>query len=500
MKSYIKKSYAIIIIWAFGFFLRSYRQSSLLGFYYDQGRDALIATDIITLKNFPAIGPTTGIEGLYLGPFWFYLLAPAYFISAGSPVFAAIFISFIESLTIPLIYYLVKKYYHRPKLALFIASLWAFSHYIIRSSRWFSNPSPLPTFALLIMLCLLKIFANKKTNYWPLLFFLFGLSLQLEAASAIFFAPIIIIFSLSNIKTLKQTKIKTWLLSVSAFIVLLLPQLAFEAKNNFITTKALFGFISGQVNSSTGQTWAIPDLNFVLVRLRLFYRYLSSKLDTNSGYASIIFSIIFLFGLIKAAKRQSHLLIRLLFIWFFLPLIALLFFSGNYGNLYDYYLTGLYPAFFILFAISAYLIFNSKKPRLLLFLLITILFIHGNFIHIYYYLIAGVDGPEHVTLGNQLQAVDYICHQNPDQTQISVNSYVPSITPYTYDYLFYWRHQHHLCPAVTTKQLDQAFYILYEVDTIRPSKRIEWLSQFQNYQTLSQKQFGGITVDQKWPN
>ena len=76
----IKKHWPIILIWFLGLFLRCYRQGDLLGFYYDQGRDAAIAADIISFKNFPAIGPTTGIAGLYLGPFWYYLITPGYII------------------------------------------------------------------------------------------------------------------------------------------------------------------------------------------------------------------------------------------------------------------------------------------------------------------------------------------------------------------------------------------------------------------------------------
>jgi len=112
IKPLLKIYLPIFIIWALGFFLRTYRQSSLLPFYYDQGRDAKMAADIISLKNFPAIGPTTGISGLFLGPFWYYLITPGYFIASGNPVVASYFIAFLESLTIPLIFFLLKKYWH----------------------------------------------------------------------------------------------------------------------------------------------------------------------------------------------------------------------------------------------------------------------------------------------------------------------------------------------------------------------------------------------------
>ena len=93
----------ILVIWLIDLFFRCYRQQYLLGFYYDQARDAKVAADIISGRNFPAIGPTTGINGLYLGPFWFYLITPGYLIGNGNPAIASYFISFIESLSIPLL-------------------------------------------------------------------------------------------------------------------------------------------------------------------------------------------------------------------------------------------------------------------------------------------------------------------------------------------------------------------------------------------------------------
>ncbi|HOZ80653.1 MAG TPA: hypothetical protein PK370_00335, partial [Candidatus Woesebacteria bacterium] len=75
----LKSNLLLIVIWLAALFVRFYRQDQLLGFYYDQGRDAKMAHDIITLTNLPTIGPTTGIQGLYLGPFWYYLITPGYF-------------------------------------------------------------------------------------------------------------------------------------------------------------------------------------------------------------------------------------------------------------------------------------------------------------------------------------------------------------------------------------------------------------------------------------
>ena len=281
VKSFIKNNWLIILIWLIGLFLRSYRQGDLLGFYYDQGRDALMAQDIISVKNFPAIWPTTGIKGLYLGPFWFYLITPGYFFGRGNPAVASLFIGFLESLTIPLIYLLLKKYWNKTG-AILASTFWSLSYYLILSSRWFSNPSPLPFFVLLILYFLLRVFNDKEYKYWPLISFLLGISLQLEAASAVFFIPTILIFSLINYRNLIKIKFKFWFQAILSFFILLLPQLAFEIKNNFFITKNFFGFLTGRINSDNGKSWAIPNISFFKTRISDFYRILFSKLDRKS--------------------------------------------------------------------------------------------------------------------------------------------------------------------------------------------------------------------------
>ena len=69
----------ILIILLFAFILRIYRIGDLLDFHYDQGRDALIIWELIKNHKFFLIGPVTGLEGVFLGPFYYYLMpSPKY--------------------------------------------------------------------------------------------------------------------------------------------------------------------------------------------------------------------------------------------------------------------------------------------------------------------------------------------------------------------------------------------------------------------------------------
>lgn len=482
----------IILFWFLGLFLRCYRQNIHLGFYYDQGRDALIAQDIITGRNLPAIGPSTGIHGLYLGPFWYYLIVPGYLIGRGSPIIASYFIAFIESLTIPLIYFLLRRYWNHSS-AVIASFLWALSYYLIRSARWFSNPSPIPFFTIALIWLLAKIIIDKKTNYLPILTFFLGLSLQLEAASAVFFIPSIGLIFLLNRSIFKIIKAKQYLLSALAFLILLIPQFLFDLKNNFLILGNFFKFLSGQTNTLQHQTWTIPNAQFVLDRLWQYYKIFFSKIDTNLTSISLIFLVIFIIGTIILTRTHwSKTFYQIIFIWLFLPLLILLFFSGNYGRLYDYYLTGFFVSFFILFSLIV-----TSLP--LLPIVIIPLFLHGNISFIYHYLRANPDGQTHITLGNQLQALKYLCQTTHNQSYI-VNFYVPAIIPNTYDYLHHWLQSQGQCPPplLQDNSNNSQIFSLYEIDQQHPEKLEKWLdSQNIVAEVKNQKHFGGIVVQRR---
>ena len=79
-------------ILALAFFIRVYRVEDLLRFYYDQGRDALVIWKLWHEGRPFLIGPVTGLQGIFLGPFYYYLIAPFYLIGGGNQVYTAVFI------------------------------------------------------------------------------------------------------------------------------------------------------------------------------------------------------------------------------------------------------------------------------------------------------------------------------------------------------------------------------------------------------------------------
>ncbi len=218
----------ILIILLIAFVLRVYRIGELLDFHYDQGRDAMIIWRLWHEHKFFLIGPVTGLEGIFLGPFYYYLIAPFYLIGGGNPVIPSIFLSLLTVMALVILYLTGKEI--GGKTTGFIALIiGAFSNHIIFSNRWLSNPTPIYLSSILIFYFMILILKRPKFYYWYLVYLLVGVSLQFELASAIFYLPILIIFTIWQ-----KPKLKIFILSAFLLFLTLIPQILFNFRHDNI--------------------------------------------------------------------------------------------------------------------------------------------------------------------------------------------------------------------------------------------------------------------------
>src|SRR3990167_6953623 len=97
-----------ILVILFAGFLRLYNFSGFVTFLGDQGRDAIVIKRIITFEHLPAIGPPSSLGQIYLGPFYYYLIAPFLLISRFNPVGPALGVALISIIGIIISYFVVK--------------------------------------------------------------------------------------------------------------------------------------------------------------------------------------------------------------------------------------------------------------------------------------------------------------------------------------------------------------------------------------------------------
>lgn len=484
-----KINLVVLIVLLLAFFVRTYRLDQLLGFYYDQGRDALVIWDLIHNGKLFLIGPTTGIEGIFRGPWYYWLITPFYYIGQGNPVYPSIFLSLTTVIALYFLYLLSYDLGGKWAAALSII-VGGFSNTLVSSSRWLSNPTPMYLIGILFVWSLVKIVKGEK-YYLGVSAFLAGLAMQFGSATEVFYIPA---FLTAVLLGKKKQKFKEIVIAIGLFVIPFIPQIIFDLRHNGVLTNAIYEFIFGK-NSFKLTFWQI-----LKVRLPFYYDVLSNKIWSNGGillggFLTVAFlSLIANFDKIRNKKETLIVLIILL-----MPFAGMIFFQGNEGNVFDYYFTGYYLLFVLVFSLSFSYLAKSFFGKVFILVFIA-LFLVKNVPPMRGYLGSGVDGENTIALGNQLQAVEWV-YANTDSGSFNVDVYVPPVISYSYDYLFLWQGTLkcgvNLCGLTKDKNVEK-LYTLFEQDPPHPERLEAWLNRQKSIGKVENEiRFGGITVQRR---
>lgn len=105
--------YILAVLLVIGLFFRVYKLSEFYIFEHDQDLYSWIVKDILVDGHLRLIGQVTSIEGLFIGPFYYYLLAPFYFIFNMNPLAAMIPANIINLLTAISLYWVLARFFDR---------------------------------------------------------------------------------------------------------------------------------------------------------------------------------------------------------------------------------------------------------------------------------------------------------------------------------------------------------------------------------------------------
>ena len=294
-------------------FVRIYRLNDLLGFYYDQGRDALVIWKLWHEGKPFLIGPVTGLSGIFLGPFYYYLIAPLYLIGKGDPVFPAFFLAFTTVLALILLYILGWKM--RSKVTGIVASIiGSFSYFFVLGGRWLSNPAPMYFLSMLLLWVMWGITTLEQTtknkgqiqNLWVIISLLIGISLQFESASAVFYLPMIALFAIWQRKKLPDKK--TMVIAFSVFLFTILPQILFNYRHDNLLFKNIKKVIIEE--KSFRNPLSLENLE---VKKDYFWTVFSSKIFPNGFKFAPVFHMASIAGILKLIKTKKNEISLLLF-------------------------------------------------------------------------------------------------------------------------------------------------------------------------------------------
>lgn len=456
-------------------------------FTIDQARDMLEIRKIAIGRDLVFIGPITSLNGVYLGPFWYYFNLPAFVIGAGNPS-ALVFWQIIWFHLVALIIYVAFKK-KNPAFAIISSALFLLSPNLIRAVSYSFNANFLPALVALFLFLLSRTDKKKSKFQFLLLGLLAGLSLQTESAFGILLLPLAIAILL-----IKRVSLSDFLYLLIGFGITLFPQLAFELKHNFLMTKTFLAEFANKTNI-LGQ-----HLDFgskVLDRFRHYLGVLNGSLPL--GWLILPLFIAALFW--RQGYPVSFGLINILLLVFSLGLYFI------YPNkLKDWWTINFtIPFLFILAA------FISSVPRKIgLFILLLIVVNAGSFHLTKVKERLETRSDDRALLLNQLETIDWI-YGKAKGGGFRVYNYTPAIYDYNYQYLFWWYggDKYGYQPEKVTYQDGVPEYVesgekywkkirvtdetLLTFLIIEPDERNErfnsWLDQFKNLCLIEEKSF-----------
>lgn len=336
----------LVVILAVGAFLRLYKIGDYMTFLGDEGRDVIVVRRLLVNFDPILIGPGTSIGNMYLGPLYYYLIAPALLLAGFSPVGPAVMVAVLAVATIWLVWRIGRELFG-PAAAGLAAALYAISPTVITYSRSSWNPNIMPFFALLCIYSIWKVWSKKDFKWLIVLGISYAFVLQSHYLGLLL-APVLFLFLFLTYLQIRKLKIRNFIgnlfIGLLVFIFLMSPLVIFDARHGWRNFAAMKTFFSERQTTISARPWsAIPKLYPILEKVNT--SLIAGKNETVGRWMTV--GIVVLLGWLILFKRSKLLTTGyfLLFSWLGFSLLGL----GLYKQeIYDHYYGFFFPAPFLL--------------------------------------------------------------------------------------------------------------------------------------------------------
>jgi len=347
-----KEAIVLGIILLIGAFFRLYRIGEYMTFLGDEGRDVIIVRRLLVNFDPILIGPGTSIGDMYLGPLYYYMMAPALLLARFSPVGPAVQIALLAVVTIFLVWWVGREWFG--KIAgLIAAGLYAVAPTVIIYSRSSWNPNIMPFFALLIIYAIWRFWQHNEWKWLIVTSISFAFVLQSHYLGLLL-APVVGLFwffSMRKVwknKKLKLIAFRSSLISAAIFSILMSPLVIFDARHGWRNFASMKKFFTERQTTVSARPWnALPKAwpNFVQINTRL----IAGHNETVGLWVSaaivvlLIWLVLFKWKKLSVKPRAAY---YLLLVWLGFALVGL----GVYKqHVYDHYYGFFFAAPFLLF-------------------------------------------------------------------------------------------------------------------------------------------------------
>ncbi|MEA2056923.1 MAG: hypothetical protein U9O78_04465 [Patescibacteria group bacterium] len=488
IKFLYQKYWPFLLFVILSFLLRLVNFQKLLFFTWDQGRDYFAVKQIFN-GNLTLIGPTTGLQGFFLGPLWYYIGLIGFAFGQGSPFFFSLFYVLVTCSAIPLYWIFSKQLFKQNKFALLTAIGLSIANSSVYATTRVWNPMIAVPLMLLVFLFLSQA-KKSRLNLW-LGFLFLGFTLQAEFAYAVFFVAVLfpLVFWLRQ-----KFSLIDYLIAGSALALTLVPQLLFELRHQFIMSQSLLKSFTNKENSIPWSLHFIQRPRALLITTK--------QLLTDSSLASwLVFALMFILMLIavRVIIKKSEFKWKLLLLLALIPYPFFLIWKGNYGNFFDYYLT---PHFIFLIPLVIYSLKNLLEKKM--FKPIHLYFFLGMVFSLYYANMSWrffepVNNAGYLTMNKAIGTIYTWIDQDKVKPGV-IRVFTPNAETEHYDALIHYqaKQKGRAIPSTVKKEEDKNWYILIEPDYQLKKRLDNWYREATASGKLTRKKKVGDLTIESW--
>lgn len=465
------------IILVIAAFLRFYKIEPFMTFLGDQGRDATIVKRIITFEHFPAIGAPSSVGQIYLGPFYYYLIAPFLLLFNYNPAGLGYGVAILAMIFLIYITYRISREFDGFFAAVFLACM-TFSFSLIDLSRFSWNPNLLPYFTFLALFFFYKwITRNSWIN--SLLFGSFlAFAFQLHYLTLLIFVPVggYYIYTLVTLKD-KSLFLKETMLAVGSFLFFSVPLILFDLKHDFLNSKNFIALFTENKISS--------DSSYILKLQDTVQGFFLHTLQINTSFViGIVLLILFsICGYVLAKKQKNHFInLNILLVISYILEFALL-----SSPRHIHYFGPVYISFYFILVCMLYLI-PKQNIRYIAGILIVIAFISLQYPHYYFF---------NSQPGNQIHhaktvAKSFDAHITKEPIQLVALPFTETDGHYRY---FLELQGHTILPIESAEQPEELYVLCFEGKDCKPLDDPHWqIAAFYNKMLADSWSSDGVTI------
>lgn len=414
-------------------------QSFLFGhisLWYDPSRDLMSAWN--NLSKPTLIGPTSGIPGIFYGPYWIWLLSFGLIFSKDPSVVAFITATLPYFILFPLIWFRYSKFFGLAAVAcgwlLFMLS----TGKTYATQLWNPHPAPLLTLLVIYLLIIVNIKELSKRNLIisVLLGFFLGLVITFHISFGIaLLCGVLLFFLIDTVwsfinDTDKKGFIKTRAAFYAAvgvgFFIAYIPTLLFEVRHGFNQIQVLL-----HTFTQYGAVVAVKGLSKPLI-LQEFINTFGKILHVQATIASIILLLLplsYLFLVIRKKIPFTQIDQRIITILLsILGGIMIIYFTAR-NPVWTYHFIGvdLILLLLLVFFVSK---MSLYKKAIMVWTIFVVVSVFSNQISSF--------NPNQVTGFYEQKNIVNTIAADAQNTEYTVMAYSASIYMYEYSYLFRW--------------------------------------------------------------